>query len=208
MTMLRRHLLLAALLGCGACYNGLGSTRGQASGDDAADDAVDDAADDAPADDGGPSSDTTDGGVPDGDPFDIPADEVELLPFHVRVANLSAVAGVTSDHPMFTEMFARRYQLGDHDYANGIAPDLRWSAQKMETWVVAIKPICDDPTFQARYPTLVTDPAPLVKAAFAREPVEDELQALADVQVGITDTATRHRMVCLAVLTSLEFVAR
>jgi hypothetical protein len=78
----------------------------------------------------------------------------------------------------------------------------------METWVVALKPICDDPAFQAMYPTLVNDAAPLVRAAFARDPNSDELQAFADVQSGITDTSLRYRMVCLTVLTSLEFVGR
>jgi hypothetical protein len=204
MTTPRIHLLFAALLATG-CYSGLDSTRASGSGgDDAADDGVDDDA----GDDAEPQREPTDPPPGLDDPFQIPVDEVELLPFHVRAQNLVTLSGQTADHAMFTELYARRYQLGDHDYANGIAPDLRWSSQKMETWVVALKPICNDPAFQAKYPTLVNDPAPLVRAAFARDPNSDELQAFADVQAGITDTSLRYRMVCLAVLTSLEFVGR
>ena len=208
MTTPRIHLLFAALL-AGGCYSGLESTRASGSGAD--DDAVDDAADDGVGDDAGDDAgddtpEPTD--PPPDDPFQIPVDEVELLPFHVRAQNLVTLSGQTADHAMFTELYARRYQLGDHDYANGIAPDLRWSSQKMETWVVALKPICNDPAFQAMYPTLVNDPAPLVRAAFARDPNSEELLAFTEVQAGITDTSLRYRMVCLAVLTSLEFVGR
>ena len=98
-------------------------------------------------------------------------------------------------------------KLGDHDYANGVAPDLDWNADRMETWVKAIKPVCNDPQFQARYPTLATDVTPLARAAFGRDPTADEIGAFDDVKLGQLDGAGQYRMVCLAVLSSLEFVA-
>lgn len=194
-------VLATALAGC---YSGLGA--GGAGGDDG-------------ADDGGPGGDAGDDG--DGPapsrtpadpgaihPFEVPGSEVELLPFHVRMTNLAAVAGVKPDHAMFGEMYARRYQLGDHDYANGVAPDLHWTPERMEMWVRGLKPVCDDVAFQARYPNLVSDPTPLVRAAFARDPNAEELAALQDVKTGQPDASGQYRMVCLAVLTSLDFVAR
>jgi hypothetical protein len=123
------------------------------------------------------------------------------------MANLVAVAGVAESHPMFDQLHAKRYQLGDHDYANGVAPDLDWNADRMETWVKAIKPVCNDPQFQARYPTLASDATPLARAAFGRDPTTEELHAYDDVKMGQLDGAGQYRMVCLAVLTSLEFVA-
>src|SRR5688572_3486903 len=60
-------------------------------------------------------------------PFELPADEVELLPFHVRLANLERVTGLTQDHFAYSEVLRQRQMLGDHDYAAGIAPDLHWS---------------------------------------------------------------------------------
>ncbi|MFO0635277.1 MAG: hypothetical protein U0168_20715 [Nannocystaceae bacterium] len=58
----------------------------------------------------------------------------------MRLANLAAVAGVHPDDPMFMALLDRRFQLGDHDYANGIAPDLKWTPERMETWVKALRP--------------------------------------------------------------------
>jgi len=203
MTTKTIHLLFASVL-AGGCYSGLDSPRAMGDGeDDGADDGVGD-----DADGGEPQRTPTDQPPGFENPFEVPQDEVELLPFHVRAQNLATLAGQTKDHPMFAELYERRYQLGDHDYSQNFAPDLRWSSDKMSVWVVAMKPVCDDPVFQAKYPTLVNDPTPFVQAAFARDPTEDELQAFADVQSGLTDTALRYRMVCLAVLTSLEFVAR
>jgi hypothetical protein len=203
MTTQTIHLLFASVL-AGGCYSGLDSPRAMGDGeDDGADDGVGD-----DADDGEPQRTPTDQPPALENPFEVPQDEIDLSPFHVRVQNLVTLSGQTADHAMFTELYERRYQLGDHDYSQNFAPDLRWSPDKMSVWVVAMKPVCDDPAFQAKYPTLVNDPTPLVRAAFARDPNEDELQAFTEVQAGITDTALRYRMVCLAVLTSLEFVAR
>jgi hypothetical protein len=186
-----------------ACYQGIDGDRGApAAGDDAGGDDVAD-----PGDDGDDPPPDPDEPAPEA-PFEVPNAEVEVLPFHVRIQNLAAVAGVKTDHPMFLGLYAKRYQLGDHDFATGVAPNLKWTPEHMEAWVKGLRPYCDDPAFQARYPELATDPTALVRAAFARDPDGEELAAFADVTAGQIDGAGRHRMVCLAVLTSLDFVAR
>jgi hypothetical protein len=115
---------------------------------------------------------------------------------------------VPLDSPILADVYARRYQLGDHDHANLVAPNLKWSPDHMEVWVKALRPFCASPEVQSRYPDLATDPTALVRAAFARDPDSEELAAFDEVASGQTDAAGRHRMVCLAVLSSLEFVAR
>lgn len=195
-----RTICVGAVLGAG-CYQGIDGDRGAPAADDegAEGEAGEDDGADPPRDPGDP--------VPEA-PFEVPGNEVEALPFHVRIQNLASVAGVKTDHPMFLGLYAKRYQLGDHDFASGVAPNLKWTPEHMEAWVKALRPYCADPVFQARYPDLAIDPTPLVRAAFAREPTRAELVAYAEVGEGQPDGAGRHRMVCLAVLTSLEFVAR
>ncbi len=195
-------VLLAITTTLAGCYTGLGapdrSNADGAGGDDNGGDGQDD----------GPAPSRTPADPGEIHPFEVPGSEVELLPFHVRINNLATVAGVSPDHPMFTDLYIRRYQLGDHDYANGIAPDLRWTPERMETWVRGLKSVCDDPAFQSRNSGIVADPTELVRAAFAREPTDEELSALQEVIAGQVDPAGQYRMVCLTVLTSLEFVAR
>ena len=195
-----RVLACSTLSLVAACYQGVGGDHGAPAADDngAGDDAGDDGAK-PPRVPGEPEPDA---------PFEVPNGEVEVLPFHVRIGNLAAVAGAKPDHPMFLELYAKRYALGDHDFASGVAPNLKWTPEHMEAWVRGLGPVCNDPSFQARYPEIATDPTALVRSAFARDPTTDELAAYAEVTAGQRDGAGRHRMVCLAVLTSLEFVAR
>jgi hypothetical protein len=197
------HALLLVALGTG-CYSGLESNGSPP----------------PLADDGGAEGPTRDpdgggegeGGVPDepepDPPFELPADEVELLPFHVRLANLERVTGLTQDHFAYTELIRQRWLLGDHDYAAGIAPDLHWSAQKMQTWVKAVIPLCDSLEFKDKYPDLLENPSMLIQAAYGRDPTDGELQGLADLTADVPDLDTRYRMTCLTVVSSLEFVAK
>jgi hypothetical protein len=194
---IRADLLLVLLGACAGCYSGIDGRRGTAD---------DGAADGDDGDDGQshrlPPSD------PEPVPFRVPGDEVDLLPFYVRMQNLATVAGTTLDDPMFAALYAHAHLLGDHDYAHGEAPDLRWSADKMQVWVESLEPVCDAPTFQARYPGLIEDPRALVRAAFAREATDAELEAYAEVSLGQSDPAYAYRLTCMAILSSLEFVAR
>jgi len=196
-------LITAATLG--GCYSGVTGDRGgpAANDDDDAAESVGEAGDDS-------SQDPPRLPIPEDEPpgFEVPASEVELLPFHVRMQNLAAVTGQKLDHAMFLELWERRYALGDHDYSQLVAPDLKWSPERMEGWVRGIKPVCDDPAFQAKYPDLATDPSKLIREAFARDANAEEIAAYTEVTVGQLDGAGRYRMVCLAVLTSLDFVAR
>jgi hypothetical protein len=201
-----------ALLGAFAlagCYSGIDAPRGNGQADGGADGA-DDGADDGDGDGADDAAGETEGepGEPDGEaPFTVPGEEVDMLPFPVRMNNLSAVTGATLTHPIFFQLYDLRYQLGDHDYSNLQSPDLRWSPQKMQNWVKGLIPVCDSVVMQAKYPDLVADPAPLIQAAFGRDPVATDLEPLQDIATATYDDATKYRLTCITVLSSLEFVA-
>ena len=136
-----------------------------------------------------------------------PDDEARLLPFPVRMQNLSHVVGQGLEHPMFLDLYDMRYQLGDHDYASGVASDLRWSAERMQYWVRGLKPVCTSTEMQAAYPDLLTDPRPLMRTAWGHEPSEEEVQSLADLQGGSLPPEDQYMVTCVAVLTALDFVS-
>lgn len=212
------NLCIASLLlslAASGCYGGIALP-----GNDSAGGTPSDSGDSAEDSSGDPSGDPSSGGSGDdpsggGDdppdeepsPFHVPEDEVRLLPFHVRARNLAEVVGVTEDHSMFTQLRATRYQLGDHDYANGIAPDLRWDAQKMQVWVKAMIPVCDSAEFKDRYPDLLTDPTALLQQVYGRQPTDDEITAYDDVMVADATPDVQYQLACASILSSLEFVA-
>lgn len=184
------------------CYSGLGDAP-PAGGDGAADGAGD-AGNDGDGDGQVPREPAAE--EPE-NPFNVPTDEARLLPFPVRMQNLAHVVGQDLSHPMFLELYELRYQLGDHDYASGVASDLRWSAERMQYWVRGLKPVCTSTEMQAAYPDLLTDPRPLMRSAWGHEPAADEVEAVLDLQGGSLPPEDLYMVSCAAVLTSLDFVS-
>lgn len=206
-------ILLATLLSSSACYTGFEADAAVGLGGDG----LEDGEDGGPSGDDGPASD--DGDDPDDpdddpepaeeeDPFNLPGTEARLLPFHVRMTNLAAVLDVEADHFIFDDLYIRRTLLGDHDFANGIAPDLAWNPAKMSVWVKGLRPVCSSVQFQERYPNISVDPTPLLRQVLARDPDAEELAAYAEVVAGALDATTADQLTCFAALSSLEFVAQ
>jgi hypothetical protein len=146
---------------------------------------------------------------PIGDAFTLRRDDVELLPFSVRLRRVADVAGVGIDDPILERLRSRRISLGDHDFANGVAPDRTWTAAKLAAWVEALEPVCASDAVRTRYAALDRDVGPLVQAAYGRRPTPDDQ---ADVDAAFEGTSPtpeqRAQTVCLAVLSSLEFVSQ
>jgi len=140
--------------------------------------------------------------------FTIERNEVRLLPFHVRMEKLSRVTGLAKDDPLFDEIWAHRYDLGDHNYGQGVGPDLSWNASKMSVWVESLRPVCNSEAIATRFPSLPENVGDLLASAYGRPAAAEDL---ADFQAVVNevqlDDAARYESVCLAVLTSSEFVA-
>lgn len=135
--------------------------------------------------------------------------ELALLPFDVRLEKVARVAGVTPDDPILADLRKRRFDLGDHDYSAGLKPDLTWSASRITTWVKALKPVCASPAMRERYPALPEHLDALVLAAWGREVTEEDRVAIDEaVAASALDSESQYQVVCLAVLSALEFVAR
>ena len=141
--------------------------------------------------------------------FELPRDTVRLLPFHIRVSKLSSATGVPSTDPLFDQIWASRYDLGDHNYAQGVGADLSWNATKMSLWVRALQPICASEAFAMRYGSLPADVEVLIENAFGRPATAEDLADYRDAaELEVLDDAGRYEAVCLAVLSSTEFVAQ
>ena len=148
------------------------------------------------------------------EPDDRPAFEngknsVELLPYNVRLSRVAGVLGVTTDDPALSEMRERHLELGDHDFASGVRPNLTWTSSRMSSWVAALMPACKSEAMRTLYPALPANVDDLMAAAYGRPATPEDLtavdEALADVPL---DDEERYMATCLAILSSAEFVAR
>ena len=198
-----------ASIGCAACGTASPAPEGDDSGPATAPASTGDSTGDDPVD---PSEASSSGGpetLPPEDPFSLDRSNVKLLPFRVRFNRLQQLAGLAADDPAFAVLRARRYELGDYDYASGVNPDLTWTASRISVWIAAILPVCRSPAMLARFPKFPADLPELLTAAYGIVPDADKL---ADYEVLLGDASidetTRHNSVCVTALTALEFVAQ
>ncbi len=141
--------------------------------------------------------------------FQLERTEVRVLPFHTRMQNLARVTGLPVEDPLFDELRARRYDLGDHNFGEGVGADLSWNASKMAIWVEALRPVCASEAMATRYADLPADLDSLVTNAYGR-PVTEADRADFQAVLGSVELsdADRYEAVCLTILTSSEFVAQ
>lgn len=166
---------------------------------------------------GTPPPATTDGADDDGDepapplpdPFHLDRTNVKLLPFRVRFEKLQALLGLPAEDPAFDVLRARRYELGDYDYAGGVIPDLTWTTAKISVWIAAMLPICRSPQMHATFPAFPDALDDLMAAAYGTAAGPDQLADYEDLLGDATlDDASRYDSICASVLTALEFVAQ
>lgn len=136
------------------------------------------------------------------------AEELQLLPFSVRMDKLAYVLQVPVDDPLFDGLYAQRFALGDHDYARALRPDRRWSARKLAIWVRGLLPVCRSSRFAELYPFVADDPDALVLRAYGRLADELDHSTIAEVRETSGTDLDRHAAVCVAILSSLELVAQ
>lgn len=149
------------------------------------------------------------GAEPLPDPFDLDRVNLRLLPFAIRFKRLQQLLGVGPDDPAFAVLLARRYELGDYNYALGVSPDLTWNATRMQVWVAALRPICDSPAMHARFPAFPDRLDELLTAAYGVAPTAEQLAGYEDLLGNAAfDDPTRYQLVCMVALSALEFVAQ
>ena len=139
---------------------------------------------------------------------DLTTPDIQLQPFAVRMSKLAHVLQVPVDDPMFDTLYQQRFALGDHDYARALRPDRRWSSRKIGIWVKGLLPVCNAPAFAQRYPSVASSPEDLMVRAYGRPADASDRMAMRDVLDAAGVTADDDATVCLAVLSSLEFVAQ
>lgn len=143
------------------------------------------------------------------DPFELDRANVRLLPFSIRFKRLQQLLGLGPDDPAFAVLLARRYELGDFNYALGVSPDLTWNATRMSAWIAALRPVCDSPAMHARFPSFPDHLDDLLTAAYGVTATPEQLAGYEDLLGNAAfDDPTRYQLVCIAALSALEFVAQ
>jgi hypothetical protein len=152
----------------------------------------------------GPASPT-----PGNKDFEVRADAVTLLPFRVRLAKVATLAGVATTDDLLRPLRDAAGSLGDYDFANSRKPDSTWTALRISDWVRAVKPVCASSQMRSRYASLPEALPALIEAAHGRAADADDRAAVDSALAGLNlAEPARYEGICLAVLSSLEFLAQ
>jgi hypothetical protein len=134
----------------------------------------------------------------------LPVERLQLLPFEVRMKRLAAAVELPANDAVFAALRARATDLGAHDFANGVAPDLAWTAGRIATWVEAVLPVCADARVRSRYANWSTSLGAFALKAWGRAATNDDRAELVPAQ-GLTD-AEAWRATCVSLLSSAELL--
>jgi hypothetical protein len=141
--------------------------------------------------------------------FEVPKTGIKLLAFSIRLDRIAATTGLPLTDPAYATLRENRLLLGDHDYANAKPPQESWSAARLVNWVESVRPICRAPAVSSRFLPMPARLPALIEAAYGRAALPEEIAAFTDEQKGLTLTPPKLvETACVAVLSSLEFVAQ
>jgi len=134
----------------------------------------------------------------------LPVERLQLLPFDVRLKKLAAAVELPVSDAVFSTLRARATDLGAHDFANGVAPDLAWTASRIATWVEGVLPVCADSRVRSRYANWTTSLESFALKAWGRASTNDDR---ADVVAGQGLTAAEAwRATCVSLFSSAELL--
>lgn len=125
--------------------------------------------------------------------------KLEHLSYPALKSKLVAVTSL--DSSAYSAIENSKYELGAHNYANGDIGSRVWSPKKLNTWIDVISPICSSKQLGAKYGS-EDRYSDFVEKALGRPLTISEVEILTEAfELG------QFPLVCLTILSSLEFVS-
>jgi hypothetical protein len=135
---------------------------------------------------------------------ELPPERLKLLPFEVRMKRLAAAVDLPVTDAVFGTLRGRATDLGAHDYANGVAPDLSWTGRRMAVWIEGVVPVCADNRVRNKYPDWAASMDDFALRAWGRHATpEDAADVVTPQGLGANET---WRANCVALLSSVELL--
>lgn len=150
------------------------------------------------------------GSLDDADPVQVymefnmtPAKEPLL--FQIRLGKTASALNVMESHSSLATLRNNRLALGDYDYANGVAAKTTWESSDMKRWLESVQPACSG--------TRPTNPWPnaanaLFVRAYGRGLSADDTVILNDIDRLNLPGEEKYEILCLVLLSSMEFVTK
>lgn len=126
------------------------------------------------------------------------------LPFQVRLTKVTRSAGSAAN---LSGLINNRFALGDYNFGVGQTPNYNWQATEMVEWLTGLQPVCAAADLKVRYPY----PAGLnafFQLNYGRDMNSEDKAAVAAVDSLNATASEKFEIVCMAMLTSREFITK
>ena len=133
--------------------------------------------------------------------------EMQMLPPVTLESKMQSVFPGEAGRATSARMRGLGGSLGYHDFAQGVHPNLQWSAERMEAWLRVAAPTCEDAEFH-RGSAGASGRKSFLERAYGRSLRTEDETVLARITAldGRSDS-DKSRLLCQTVLLSAEFVS-
>ena len=136
--------------------------------------------------------------------FDLSESAPRLLPLEARLHRLAQVFETDVSDARFDVFREQAVALGGYDFSAQLAPDDRWSAQRMTLWVQLVHGVCESEAQERRYDD---NDELLLTRAWGRAPSAEDVRDFEETLSELPNEA-RARVRCIAALSSAETVTQ
>lgn len=150
------------------------------------------------------------GSLSDRDPAQVYMDfnmtpSFEPLLFQVRLGKVAHSLNIAENDTALSSLRTNRFVLGDYDFANAVSPRTTWESSDMGRWLENIQPACTGTRPTNPWPTAANT---LFARAYGRAMSSADTMIVNDIDRMAIPGEEKYEILCLVLLTSMEFIAR
>lgn len=135
--------------------------------------------------------------------FDVSTDP---LVFPIRLNKLAAVIGPNQGSSL-DSLIQNRFLLGDYNFSNSAVPNFAWGPSEIRNWSENLEPFCASSNFVNQF-TWANAPAQIMQRAYGRTPDAQDTAIINEINALSVNDQEKIQILCLTLLSSLEFTAK
>lgn len=143
--------------------------------------------------------------VPDDLSFSLSVSAQPHLYRH-RLLKVYSLVGNNSTTYM-ANLLDNRYLLGDYDYSIGVTPKFSLETNDIYNWLTSVESVCRAPSLATKY-IWPNGASSFMQTALARSLQSVDTGIINDIQATAATDIERMEILCMATLTSLEFLSK
>lgn len=130
---------------------------------------------------------------------------IEPLLFQIRLGKVASSLNVAENSAALSSLRTNRFVLGDYDFANSVSPRTTWESSDMGRWLDNIQPACSGARPTNPWPAAAST---LFTRAYGRAMSAADTAVMNDIDRLSVPAEEKYEILCMVLLSSMEFIAK